>query len=252
MHTVTSVLRKGGHMLIPIALVFTLIFVGMTPYRAGIWAIGVTLLLHFIRPYGGKRMSLMETILTFGEGAKLQISVGASAGVIGVIIAMLVLPGLPLKMASFAVMISGGNQLILILLMILTSYIFGMGIPMVAAYIILAVIAVPALIEIGLPIFTAHLMIMWFSLAALWTPPVAVGAFVASGIANADPNKIGWYAVKLGIGLYVIPLLMAYGKIINGTLPEILLATGSIAVGLYGFAAANPRWMFFAVGPGRK
>lgn len=235
---VADVLRKGGHMLIPIALVFTLIFGAMTPYRAALWAIGATMLLHFIRPYGGPRMNLGEALLTFGEGAKLQLSVGASAGAIGVIVAMLVLPGLPLKVASFAVMLSQGNLLAMLFLMIVTSYIFGMGIPMVAAYIILAVIAVPALVELGLPLFNAHLIIMWYSLAALWTPPVAVGAFVASGIAGANPNKIGWYAARLGIGLYVIPMLMAYGTIISGTIPEILFAAISIAASLYAFAAA--------------
>ncbi len=218
---VLDVLKKGGHMLIPIVLVFVLIFVGMTPYRAALWTIGATILLHYIRPLEGKRLSLKDMLMTFGDGAKLQLTVGASAGVIGVIIAMLVLPGLPLKIASFAVGVSHGNLMVLLFLMIITSYIFGMGIPMVAAYIVLAVIAVPALEEIGLPLFNAHLIIMWFSLAALWTPPVAVGAFVASGIAGASPNRIGWYAAKLGIGLYIIPFLMAYGTIINGTVPEI-------------------------------
>ena len=236
---VLDVLKKGGHMLIPIVLVFVLIFIGMTPYRAALWTIGATILLHYIKPLEGKRLSLKDMLMTFGDGAKLQLTVGASAGVIGVIIAMLVLPGLPLKIASFAVGISHGNLMVLLFLMIITSYIFGMGIPMVAAYIVLAVIAVPALEEIGLPLFNAHLIIMWFSLAALWTPPVAVGAFVASGIAGASPNKIGWYAAKLGIGLYIIPFLMAYGTIINGTIPEILFAAISIAVGLYGFAAAT-------------
>ncbi|MBI3126965.1 MAG: TRAP transporter fused permease subunit [Candidatus Tectomicrobia bacterium] len=233
-----EVMRKGWHMLIPIALVFILIFGGLSPYRAALWAIAATILLHFIRPYGTDRMNLTETFLTFGDGAKLQLSVGASAGAIGVIVSMLVLPGLPLKVASFAVMLSQGNLLAMLFLMIITSYVFGMGIPMIAAYIILAVIAVPGLVELGLPLFNAHLIIMWYSLAALWTPPVAVGAFVASGIAGASASRIGWYAVRLGIGLYVIPVLMAYGTIINGTLTEILFAGLAIACSLYAFAAA--------------
>ena len=234
----SKVLKDSGHMLIPILVIFVLIIIGMTPYRAGIWGIAVTFLLHFLRPVARGRMSLAETFFTFGEGAKLQLSVGASAGIIGAIIVLLVLPGLPLKLASYAAVLSGGNLLVMLFLMMIVSYIFGMGIPMVAAYIILAVIAVPALIELGVPLFTAHLIIMWFSLASLWTPPVAVGAFVASGIARASANKIGWYSVRLGIGLYVIPLLMAYGTIINGTLVQILFAAVCVALGLYGFGAS--------------
>lgn len=233
-----KVLKKDGHMLVPMILIFVLIFAGYTPYRAAIWAIVVTLVLTTLRPLTERRMSWKEMLLMFGEGAKLQLSVGASAGIIGVIIAALVLPGLPLKVASFAVKISHGNLLLLLFLMMITSYVFGMGIPMVAAYIILAIIAVPALIEIGLPLFTSHLIIMWYSLAALWTPPVCVGAFVASGIAHASPNQIGWYASRLGIGLYVIPLLMAFGTIIHGSILEMFFAALCVAMGLYCFAAA--------------
>jgi TRAP-type uncharacterized transport system fused permease subunit len=233
-----SVLKSNGHMLLPIALVFALIFYGTTAYRAALWAIAAMLALHYLLPYGGKRMNLKELLFTFGEGAKLQLAVGVSAGVIGIIVSMLVLPGLPLKIGSFAVMLSQGNLVVLMFLMIITSYIFGMGIPAVAAYIILAILAVPALIEAGLPEFNAHLIIMWFSLSAIWTPPVAVGAFIAGSIAGASASKIGWYSVKLGIGLYIIPFLMAFGTIINGTWQEILFAAFCIAVGLYGFAAA--------------
>jgi len=234
-----AIIRRDGYMLLPIVLIFVLIFQGITPYRAALWAIAAMLALHYLTPYGGKRMNLWELVRTFGEGAKLQLSVGVSAGVIGIIISMLVLPGLPLKIGSYAVAVSQGNLLVLLFMMIVVSYVFGMGIPAVAAYIILAVLAVPALTEAGLPQFNAHMIIMWFSLSALWTPPVAVGAFVASGIAGASPSKIGWYSVKLGISLYIIPFLMAFGTIINGSVPEILFAFFATAIGLYGFAAAT-------------
>jgi hypothetical protein len=72
-------------------------------------------------------MNLKELLFTFGEGAKLQLAVGVSAGVIGIIVSMLVLPGLPLKIGSFAVMLSQGNLVVLMFLMIITSYIFGIG-----------------------------------------------------------------------------------------------------------------------------
>lgn len=232
-----TVIRQGGHMMLPVLLVFFLIFYGSTPYRAGLWAIAATILMHYMMPLGRSRMGVRELLEMFGEGARLQLTVGASAGVIGIIMAMLVLPGLPLKVASFAVELSQGSLFILMLLMIIVSYIFGMGIPAVAAYIILAVIAVPALVQVGLPLFNAHLIIMWFTLSALWTPPVAVGAFIASGIAGANASKIGWYSVRLGAGLYIIPFLMAYGTIVSGTWLEIIYASIAIAVSLYCFAA---------------
>lgn len=233
-----ALLKRGGHMLLPVVLVLALIFWGMTPYRAGLWAIAATIALHYIKPVTGKRLKITELISAFGDGAIMQLAVGASAGVIGIIIAALVLPGLPLKIASLAVALSQGSLAVLLFLMIIVSYVFGMGIPMVAAYVILAVIAAPALVEVGVPELHAHLIIMWFSLSALWTPPVAVGAFVASGIAGAPANAIGWSSVRLGIGLYIIPYLMAFGHILGGTLPEIIFAAISIAIGLYCFAAA--------------
>src|SRR3546814_156776 len=83
---VREVLTRSGYMLIPIVVVFVLIFEGMTPYRAGLWAIASTFLVHYIRPFNGKRMGWKDFLLTFGEGAKLQLTVGASAGVSGIII----------------------------------------------------------------------------------------------------------------------------------------------------------------------
>jgi TRAP transporter 4TM/12TM fusion protein len=233
--SIGKVLKTRGYLLIPVLLIFILIFCGLNAYRAALWAIGVTVVISYILP--SNRVPIKQMLLAFGDGAKNSLAVGASAGIIGIILVSLVLPGLPLKLSSWAVMISNGNLFIMLLLMIVVSYIFGMGLPMVASYIILSIIAVPALIEIGLPVFVSHLIIMWFSLAALWTPPVAVGAFVASGIAGASPNKIGFASVRLGVALYVIPFLMAYGKIINGTVWEIFASAFFVGVALASFAA---------------
>jgi len=113
-----------------------------------------------------------------------------------------------------------------------------MGMSMVPAYILISSIACPALMDMGLSRLVSHLIIMWFALASMWTPPVAISAFVASSIAHESPFKISFKSVPMGMGLYVIPFMMAYGKLITGTFPEMLLTAFCGAFALTAVGAA--------------
>src|SRR5690625_8028836 len=88
--------------------------------------------------------------------------------------------------------------------------ILGMGMPVAAAYVLTAMLAAPTLIELGLSVMAAHLFIVYFSIISALTPPVAVAAFAAAGIANEKPNRVGWVAVRLGIVLFIIPCICVF------------------------------------------
>ena len=111
---------------------------------------------------------------------------------------------------------SVGSQLLALLLTMLLAVILGMGMPAVPAYINAALLMGPMLIGLGLATFTAHMFVFYFAVASAITPPVALAAFAASSITNADPMKTGFSAVKSGIVMFTIPFVFAI-------YPELLL-----------------------------
>ena len=123
--------------------------------------------------------------------------------------------------------------------MALASYILGMGMTITASYILIAILTGPALMDFGLSMFTAHMIILWLSQDAALTPPFALGAFVAAGVAQCDPMRTGFISLKLAKPLYVVPLLMAYTPILlNGPWDQVILVWVTAALGFICTSAA--------------
>ena len=110
---------------------------------------------------------------------------------------------------------SGGYMLVALGLISIVALVLGMGLPVTAAYIVLAVMAVPMLGDFGLPLLTAHLIVFWLSQTSNVTPPIALAAFAGAGVANANPMKSSVEAFKLAGGLFMIPIMMAYTDLLN-------------------------------------
>ncbi|MEZ4630331.1 MAG: TRAP transporter large permease subunit [Deinococcales bacterium] len=129
--------------------------------------------------------------------------------------------------------------------MALASLVLGMGLPVTASYIVLAVLTAPALqSEFGIPLLIAHLLIFWYSQDSNVTPPVALAAFAGAGIAGADPMRTGFQAWKFAKGLYLIPLFMVFKpEIVSGGPPLVvlwqvfssILALAAFAIALEGY-----------------
>ena len=100
-------------------------------------------------------------------------------------------------------------------LICIVALVLGMGLPVTAAYIVLAVMAVPMLSDFGLSLLTAHLIIFWLSQTSNVTPPIALAAFAGAGVANANPMKSSVEAFKLAGGLFIIPIMMAYTNLVS-------------------------------------
>ncbi len=188
--------------------------------------------------------------LTYGATGSLVIA--ATAGIMGIVLAGVTMPGLALRFPAIVLEYAGGSLPIAIVLCAIASYIMGMGMTITAAYVILAILAVPALVELGVPLLNAHLIILWLSQDSSLTPPFALGAFIAAGVAGADPTRTGFVSVMLAKPLYIVPFLMAYSPILMdpGT-PwwDILIvwATGFVgffclAVGMEGFFRRPLSW----------
>jgi TRAP-type uncharacterized transport system fused permease subunit len=129
------------------------------------------------------------------------------------------------------------------------SVIIGMGSSTTGSYIILAVVAAPALVQLGVPEIPAHLVVFYAACLSNITPPVCVSAFAGAAIAKADPMKTGFAALKYGTTLILVPYSFVYVPelLLQGTWQAITGATLSYAVGYAALAVAIQGTDFFPV-----
>lgn len=274
---VRDILRDGWYYLVPLAVLIYFLMINVSPNRVGFIAIvsilAMSALRWAVRRYllkpapvrtqtggvaeestAGKLTAGQDALLgfrgfieAFRVGALNAVPVSVACAVAGIVVGIITLTGLGLKFSALMLAFSGGNLLIAIVLLILASLVLGMGLPVTASYIVLAVLAAPLLQnEFGIPLLIAHLVIFWYSQDSNVTPPVALAAFAGAGIARADPMKTGFQAWKMAKGLYLIPLFMIYNpELIYGGATWYYVWTIFVGfLALAAFAAALEGYMF--------
>ena len=191
-------------------LLWGLFGAGVTPQLAAVWATGAAALLLLV----DARLSF-DLHRAGARIAKAAISAGNQVAVIAsiilcasIIIGVLGLTGLGVKITSLILSGSGGALVPALLLTALACLILGMEVPTTAAYVICVSVAGPALIDLGLPVLTAHMFVFWYALLSTITPPVCGAVFIAAGMVEERWLKVAGAAMALGVGLYLIPLAM--------------------------------------------
>ena len=131
--------------------------------------------------------------------------------------------------------IAGNFKLLVLILTMLIALILGMGLPTAPAYILSAAVCAPILQQVGILKFPAHLFIAYSSLLAMITPPVALAAYTAAGIARADPTKVGYTALKLGLTGLIVPYMFVYGPslVLYGSTLSVIRSAITAIVGIY-------------------
>ncbi|WP_207782130.1 TRAP transporter permease [Phytoactinopolyspora limicola] len=232
-----AVLTGGFHFLVPFVLLVYLLTQYVTPLLAGLYATAVLFLVAMLR--ASSRLSVKDLAEVFMLAARNTMGVTVATAAAGIVVGVVGLTGLGLKFSSMVVSVGGGHLFPTLIMVALASLILGMGLPVTASYIVVAVLAVPALDDLGLPLLVAHMIVYWYSQDSNVTPPIALAGFAASGVAGSSPMRTGVAAWKFAKGLYLIPLLMAYSPLLlNGTVPEVVVAVLSGLVGLLTFAVA--------------
>ena len=164
---------------------------------------------------------------------------GLLAG-IGLIVGAFAVTGLAGTLANDLVYIAGNAPLVLLIMGAITSFIFGMGMTITACYIFLVIVLAPPLTAAGFHPMAIHLFMLYFGMVSFITPPVALAAFAAAGLAGATPMRVGLEAVRLGMILYVIPFFFVYNPalILQGSLGEIVVVVGTAMVGVFMISSA--------------
>lgn len=212
MPDIKSEFKEKWHLVIPLAVLIVVIFMGMSAGKAA--AIAIALLFIVSTCKKSTRMSVTEILASFEEAAKSTVPITAACAAAGVIIGCLTTSGLGVRLTSIITNMAGGSTALLLVITMVAALILGMGMPTAGVYITLSSLVIPALVDAGINLYAAHFFPFFFGVFSNLTPPVCLAAFAAAGIANADPMKTGWESFRLGL----IALLMPFFFVINPAL----------------------------------
>jgi len=262
------VLTSSWHLFIPLVVMVTLLLMQYTPFLAAFWGITLTVACSWIPPLlgrFGKNMMGMAVgpralVQGFEMGAKAALGIGAACACVGFVLGITTLTGMGFKFSAWVIDVSGvAAQMLIVLdvfnwfdvkqLTILFGLLFtaiaciimGAGVPTTPTYIILAAIVAPALAGLGVPQLATHFFVFYFGVLADVTPPVALAAFAAAGIARSEPMRTGMTAFRLSMGKALVPFAFVYTPallLIDFTWSAFLLGSACALVAVMGLGAA--------------
>lgn len=239
------VLKRGLPLFVPLfILVYLLLVVKTSPLKAAFW--GVVAIVVFNQIFGGKDRMTFKTLFEALElGAKGTLVGSIACTAVGIVVGVITLTGLGLAFTNVLMELVGQWFLGLLLMTMVATIIMGMALPPAACYIVIAAMAAPALVKAGISPLVANLFIFYYTAFAPITPPVALAAYTAAGIAGSDPLKTGWTAMKFAIAGFICPFMFIYSPalLMDGTVVEIVVSFISASIGTLGFAAFAVGWL---------
>ncbi|MGI9319482.1 MAG: TRAP transporter permease, partial [bacterium] len=231
-----SIFLSEWFYILPLVVITVLMLAGYSPGYSAILGVVSCIVVSWFRK--DTRIGYREFVQASRAGAESSLKIGATVGVIGIIIGVLTYSGLVLTFADIVIELADGKLFLTILLIALASLVLGMGVPVTAAYLITAVVAVPALTHLGVNPIAAHMIVYWLSQDSNITPPVCIAAFAGATIAKADMWKTAFSAFKFAKFLYLAPFLFGYvpGFSLNGSATDIAITFVVIALGTFAYA----------------
>ncbi|WP_062763188.1 TRAP transporter permease [Falsirhodobacter sp. alg1] len=271
-----KVIREGWLSVVPLLLLIAMLMSGRTPFLAAFWAIVsciAVLVIQSVMKHGlldGLKDAAVGVFEGFVMGAKQSLSVTAAAALVGIVIGVVTLTGVGFKIAYMVTGLATGwatdvssmlsvlpfevmsvASLTLLFTLIMTAIVcilMGCGIPTTANYIIMVAVAAPILGLLGVEPIVAHFFVFYYGVLADVTPPVALAAYAASGIAGANAFKAGNTAFRLSMGKALVPFVFVFSPALllvtpEFTVPAFILAAGGAMLGIFALSAAISNWM---------
>ncbi|HOP85501.1 MAG TPA: TRAP transporter permease [Syntrophorhabdaceae bacterium] len=238
-----ATLKSQGYLAISaLVLVYFLAVELRSPSFSAFWAIIAALILSSIKK--STRLNLKGLIKALESGAKGALSVVAACAAAGIVVGVVTLTGLGLKFSGAIIQLAHGNLYLTLFFTMIASLILGMGLPTTAAYIICAILAVPALTNLGVNVLSAHLFVFYFAIISAITPPVALAAYAGAGIAKSDPMKTGLTACRIGLAAFIVPYMFVFNPalLMHGSVIQIIWVTFTAIVGVFFLSSSVIGW----------
>ena len=227
---------KYGHSILPLLFLIVQICQGRGASYTAMYAIIGAVVVSWVRSY--TRIGIRGCLRAIIRASKSVVSISAVCACAGIITGIVSLTGLGLKMSQMIIAMSHGNLLLALLITTVVLTILGMGLPTAPAYMLVATLVCPALVEMGVNSLAAHMFVFYGAIRAGITPPVCMVSYTAAGISESKPMDVGLTAIRLGVVSILVPFFFVYQPALlgQGGMMAIVQALASGVLGCWGLS----------------
>lgn len=238
-----TVLLQRGHLVTPLIVLIGLLTYGLSPVRSAFYAILYTVVMSWVR--SDTRMGFREILEALERGAKDAVMIIIICAVIGYVIGTFTLTGLGLNLSSAIIQLSGGSYVLLLIMVALACLVLGTGMNTVAAFLLVSVVAVPALTQQGIDLLVANMFVFYAALLSHITPPVCLAIFAAATIANASSWATAYEGLRMGVIAYLLPFIIVFypSLLVRSSSPQVVIDTLIVLPGCMAIMAATQGWL---------
>jgi TRAP transporter 4TM/12TM fusion protein len=245
---------KSMYFFLPMVLLIFALAWGYSPKTSILFSIILLILLSMLRKDSrlinfGRNIHRSKLITAFENTAKRACPITAAGASIGIVLGVIGLTGVSLKISDLLLRTAGESTLLALILTMVLSIIFGMGMDAITVYILLSTLLVPGLIRLGLLEISSHLFVLYYGMMAMVTPPVCLAAYAAAGVAEANPFKTGFWGWRLALAGFLIPFTFAYNPalLLIGSPHTVLFAIATSTIGVIALAGGVTGYIFTKV-----
>ncbi len=226
---------------IPIIILIAALFMGYSVIRAGTLATAAAAVVSWLTPY---RMGIRSIIKAFELAGVMSIQIIAVCACAGIIVGVISLTGVGARFSALLLGLAEANQLVALIFAMCIAILLGMGMPTTAAYAVAASVVAPGLVQMGIPMLTAHFFVFYFAVVSAITPPVALASYAAAGISGANPMETSVASFKIGIAAFIVPFMFFYNSAIlmEGTWFEVIRAGVTAVFGVFLLSSGVQGW----------
>lgn len=245
-------IKRKLYYLAPLALLIVLMLAGRSIIFSALLACAAVVALSFLSPE--TRLTPARFLAAMENAAANLLMIAACCACVGIVIGVVTMTGFGFSFVNLMGSLAQVHIGIFLLVLAGTCVIFGMGLPSLPAYILVATFGAPALVQAGVPVLAAHLFVMYFAISSGITPPVCLVAYAGAAIADAPPMKTGFTAFKLGIAAFIVPFIFIFepALLLMGDWATILQAVFTAVLGVVCLASSMQGWLFTESSPAER
>jgi TRAP transporter 4TM/12TM fusion protein len=217
---------KRVYLFIPIVILIVALFMGYSVIRAGTLATIAAAVVSWLPPLfsrlfgwstlGNSPMGPRSILKAFEIAGVMSIQIIAVCACAGIIVGVISLTGVGARFSALLLGIADASQLLALIFAMCIAILLGMGMPTTAAYAVAASVVAPGLVQLGIPLLTAHFFVFYFAVVSAITPPVALASYAAAGISGANPMETSVASFKIGIAAFIVPFMFFYNGALLG------------------------------------